>query len=232
MNPLTLLFRGYSAEPPPKDFSMLPFIRSSFNKGCATFTCLLMVALISGCTNLAPPAMESKNWITQRDQLLDLESWQMRGRVNIRYNSESHTPRIQWQHEDRDYKIRLWGTFNVGNTTLVGQPGFVTMEQDGRVLNAQSPEDLILQQLGYELPVSYLEFWIKGLPAPNSLADLDFNQLNQLITINQDGWTVNYTDPRQYGSISLPRRIEITRPINDIRLRFIGLSWTLDNSIN
>ena len=174
MNPLTLLFRGYSAEPPPKDFSLLPFIRSSFNKGCATFTCLLIVALISGCTNLAPPAMESKNWITQRDQLLDLESWQMRGRVNIRYNSESHTPRIQWQHEDRDYKIRLWGTFNAGNTTLVGQPGFVTMEQDGRVLNAQSPEDLILQQLGYELPVSYLEFWIKGLPAPNSSADLDF----------------------------------------------------------
>jgi outer membrane lipoprotein LolB len=106
------------------------------------------------------------------------------------------------------------------------------MEQDGRVLNAQSPEDLILQQLGYELPVSYLEFWIKGLPAPKSSADLDFNELNQLIEINQDGWTVNYTDPRQYGSISLPRRIEITRPINDIRLRFIGLTWTLDNSIN
>ena len=78
----------------------------------------------------------------------------------------------------------------------------------------------------------HLEYWIKAHPAPKSSDDLHFNKLKQLITNNQDGWTVNYTDPRQYGSISLPRRIEITRPVNDIRLRFIGLSWTLNNSIN
>jgi len=28
----------------------------------------------------------------------------------------------------------------------------------------------------------------------------------------------------------LPRRIELTRPENDIRLRFFGLNWTLDDS--
>ena len=211
---------------------LLYLVTSLCEKNHAIFAILIMVGLISGCTNLAPPAVDNNNWIDQRSQLQELESWRLRGRVNVRYDNESHTPRIQWQHEDRDYRIRLWGTFNVSNTTLVGRPGFVTFEQDGRVLTAASPEELILQQLGYELPVAYLEFWIKGIPAPNSLANLKFNELNQLVSINQDGWTVTYTDPRQYGLVSLPRRVEVTRPRNDIRLRFIGLNWSLDQSFN
>ena len=100
------------------------------------------------------------------------------------------------------------------------------------ILTAASPEDLILQQLGYELPVSFLEYWIKGLPAPDSPADLTFNELNQLTNLYQLGWSGSYTDPRLYGVIFLPRRVELTRPQNDIRLRFIGLNWNFDSAVN
>jgi outer membrane lipoprotein LolB len=126
----------------------------------------------------------------------------------------------------------LWGTFNAGNTTIVGKPGFVTLEQDGEQVSASSPEQLILDQLGYELPVSYLEHWIKGIPAPQSRADLQFNEVNQLTQLVQDGWTVSFDDPRQYGKVSLPRRVELTRPRNDIRLRFVGLNWTLPTALS
>jgi outer membrane lipoprotein LolB len=131
-----------------------------------------------------------------------------------------------------EYHIRLWGTFNAGNTLIVGRPGFVTLEQDGDILSANSPEKLILQQLGYELPVSQLNYWIKGLPSPDSEANLSFNELNQLTIIEQANWTIKLSDPRQYGAISLPRRVELTRPQNDIRLRFIGLNWSGGELLN
>ena len=102
------------------------------------------------------------------------------------------------------------------------------MEHDGKIFKANSPEDLILQQLGYELPVSYLEYWVRAMPAPNSRADFTLNEQNQLSQINQDGWTINYKDHRQYGNFILPRRVEVTRPRNDIRLRFVSLTWNLD----
>ena len=102
------------------------------------------------------------------------------------------------------------------------------MERDGKVFKANSPEDLILQQLGYELPVSYLEYWVRGIPAPNSRADFTLNEQNQLSQINQDGWTINYKEHRQYGNFIFPRRVEVTRPHNDIRLRFVSLTWNLD----
>ncbi len=185
-----------------------------------------VAAIVNGCA-IAPPAVENADWSRHRDQLNSLDSWQMRGRVNVRYDDESHTPRIIWQQNEAQYNIRLWGTFNAGNTTIVGSPGFVTLEQDGEEVTANSPEELILQQLGYELPVSYLEHWIKGMPAPESPADLQFNDINQLTRLVQDGWTVYFEDLRQYGDFSLPRRVELTRPQNDIRLRFVGLNWTV-----
>lgn len=187
----------------------------------------LLGTFLSTCA-IAPPASENSDWSRQRDQLQELDSWELRGRVNVRYDNESHTPRIIWLQQNVDYNIRLWGTFNAGATEIVGRPGFVTMENDGQTLSANSPEDLILEQLGYELPVSQLNYWIKGLPAPESEAQLVFNELNQLTTIQQADWTINLSDMRQYGALNLPRRVELTRPRNDIRLRFIGLNWIGD----
>jgi len=188
---------------------------------------VLLGTFLSTCA-IAPPAFENSDWSRQRNQLQELDSWELRGRVNVRYDNESHTPRIIWLQQIVDYMILLWVSFDAGATEIVGRPGFVTMENDGQTLSANSPEDLILEQLGYELPVSQLNYWIKGLPAPDSEAQLVFNELNQLTTIQQADWTINLSDMRQYGALNLPRRVELTRPRNDIRLRFIGLNWTGD----
>ena len=193
----------------------------------AKITLGLLLVLLTACQSTAPPAGENPSWSRQRAQLLALQQWQLRGRVNVRYYDESHTPRIQWQQNQEQYHIRLWGTFNAGNTEIDGRPGRVTLEQDGEVLTAESPEDLILDQLGYELPVSHLEYWIKGVPAPVGEAQLAFDELNQLSSLEQDGWSVVYGDMRQYDQLSLPRRVDVSREAGDVRLRFVGLDWTL-----
>ncbi|MEQ8407295.1 MAG: lipoprotein insertase outer membrane protein LolB [Gammaproteobacteria bacterium] len=207
----------------------LPFATplQSGKQSLRTVALLFSLTLLSACQSIAPPADENPNWTQLRNQLEALEDWQLRGRVNVQYDNESYTPRIIWQQQQEYYRIRLWGTFNAGNTLINGQPGNVIMESDGETFTASSPESLILQQLGYELPVSYLEYWVRGLPAPGSRAQTTFNTENHLTQLQQDGWTVIYTDPRQYGSVSLPRRVEVTRLRNDVRLRFVGLDWTL-----
>lgn len=191
-----------------------------------------MILMLGSCTNLAPPAVENLVWEQQRILLEELGTWQLRGRINVRYNDENHTPRIQWQQLSDEYNIRLWGAFNAGNTRIIGKAGSVTMQHNGELFRAESPEDLILQQLGYELPVSYLGYWIRGLAAPQSNADMTFNELNQISLITQDEWKISYPDPRQYGELTLPREVEITRQENDIRLFFFGLNWTVNSKVN
>lgn len=192
----------------------------------------IVTAVLQACVSGAPPSEENPVWAIQRASLESLDNWRLRGRVNVRYHDEAHTPRILWEQHNEEYNIRLWGTFNAGNTLINGRPGFVRLQQDDEVLTAASPEDLILQALGYELPVSYLEYWIRGLPAPASQAQLQFDEANHLASLQQDGWTVQYTDPRQYGELTLPRRVDVTRPRDDVRLLFIGLDWTVNNEID
>jgi len=210
----------------------LPFMRMSVKHTRNLAVGIGLVIFLYACSTVAPRAVENVVWDQQRELLEKLGTWQLRGRVNVRYNDENNTPRIQWQQLEAKYNIRLWGTFNTGNTRIIGEPGSVTMEHDGELFRANTPEDIILQHLGYELPVSYLEYWIRGLPAPGSNADMTFNELNQLSSMIQEGWTIRYIDPRQYGELTLPRRVEVTRPQNDIRLRFVGLNWSLNPEVN
>ena len=189
---------------------------------------LLASALLSACSAIAPISEQNSDWTRQREQLQEFDSWELRGRVNVRYDNESHTPSINWLQQNVEYHIRLWGTLNAGSTLIVGSPDYVTLESNGETQSASSPEELILQQLGYELPISQLKYWIKGLPAPDTDAQLSFNELKQLTTIKQADWTISLSDMRQYGPISLPRRVDLTRPRNDIRLRFFRLNWTAD----
>ncbi len=184
----------------------------------------LIAGLLAGCAN-APRALDGGDWNRQLEKLAALEQWQLRGRVNVRYDNESHTLRILWRQQKRNYNIRLWGSFNAGNTLITGGPEGVSLESDGEVLTAATPENLILEQLGYELPVSRLEYWVRGLPAPTGDVELDFNDANQLRTLRQDGWSVQYDDPRQYGELSLPGAIDLSRAADDIRLRLLGLRW-------
>ena len=195
-------------------------------KGRAVAVLLLAAILLSACTAIPPSAKETSDWSRQRDQLQNFDSWELRGRVNVRYDNESHTPSINWLQHNAEYHIRLWGTLNVGSTLIVGTPDYVTLENGGETRSASSPEELILGQLGYELPLSQLNYWIKGLPSPDSEFQLSFNELNQLTTIEQADWTISLSDMRQYGPISLPRDVILTRLRNDIRLRFFRLSWT------
>ncbi len=182
--------------------------------------------LLAACAS-APPAAETGDWPRLRESLEALDAWQLRGRVNVRHANDSHTPRILWRQQDRDYSIRLWGSFNAGNARIAGNPDGVTLEADGEALTAATPEDLILEQLGYELPVSHLAYWVRGLPAPDAAAELLFDERGRLAAIRQQGWSVNYPDPRQYGELSLPGEIEVLRSADDIRLRFVGLRWTI-----
>ena len=209
---------------PHLKLSLSPYIRF-----CQRGISVIFLALVlQNCSNTIL-SKSDLGWLEQRELIEQSSNWQLRGRVNVRYHDESYTPRIQWQQQDDKYRIRLWGTFNAGNTIITGEPNSVTMEHDGKIVTAKSPEDLILENLGYELPVSYLEFWIRSLPSPKSDSELEFNDLENLSMIKQDGWEVSYPEVRQFDGVTLPRRVEITKTTDDIRLRFVGLSWVVNS---
>ncbi|MCP5358413.1 MAG: outer membrane lipoprotein LolB [Pseudomonadales bacterium] len=191
-------------------------------------TCALLLAgtLLAACATPRMDAPVNDNWQTRRNVLSALTSWEFTGRIGVRDERESQSSRIRWRQSKDDYIINLWGTLNAGATEITGRPGQVVLQQEGKSpLRAATPEDLVYEQLGYELPVSQLSYWIKGIPAPGSAGQPSFNEENHLVSLEQDGWHVQYMAYTRYTLESLPTRIRIEKP--PLRLDFVRLDWTL-----
>jgi len=166
------------------------------------------------------------DWQVRRDLLDSLTLWEFTGRIGVCDDKESHSSRIRWQQRGDHYVINLWGTLNAGATEITGRPGEVILQQEGKMpLTASTAEDLVYEQLGYELPVTQLSYWIKGMPAPGVQSAPSFNAENHLISLEQDGWHVQYLGYTNYATESLPTRIRIEK--SPLRLDFVRLDWTL-----
>lgn len=186
-----------------------------------------LLGVWAGCST-NPKIANPPSWSDVQYRAENLNTWLLSGRINITYDSESHTPRVRWSQMGENFDIRLWGTFNIGNTLLAGNSTGVTITQDGQTKAAETPEKLLLEFLGYEVPVSYMHYWIRGIPSPTSQAQILYSENEQLAQITQNEWVIDYVDFRQYGDFILPRRIEANHERRKIKLRLIGLRWEID----
>lgn len=186
-----------------------------------------LLGVWAGCST-NPKIANPRSWSDVQYRAENLNTWLLSGRINITYDSESHTPRVRWSQMGENFDIRLWGTFNIGNTLLAGNSTGVTITQDGQTKAAETPEKLLLEFLGYEVPVSYMHYWIRGIPSPTSQAQILYSENEQLAQITQNEWVIDYVDFRQYGDFILPRRIEANHERRKIKLRLIGLRWEID----
>ncbi len=187
---------------------------------------LLSVALmISACTPLRMEAPVNPDWEQRRQVLAALDDWEFTGSISVRDEQKSHTSRIRWRQQREDYRINLWGTFNVGATEISGGPDLVRISRQGEEVVTDSAEQLIYDELGYELPVSHLNYWLKGIPAPDSPSESEFGENNQLTHLHQSGWQIEYMAYSNYGTETLPVRIRMIK--NPLRVDLLRLNWTL-----
>ncbi len=194
---------------------------------CRFGAALLWLILFSACTPLqmAPPV--NPEWEQRQSVLADIRHWEFTGSISVRDDQESHSSRIRWRQMEEHYQVNLWGTFNVGATEIRGEPGLVSIVQQGEEpLITETPEQLIREELGYELPVSQLEYWLRGIPVPGRPHDPVFGENNQLTELHQDGWRIHYLGYSNYGVETLPVRIRMEKA--PLRLDLLRLSWSLD----
>ncbi|MDT8427498.1 MAG: lipoprotein insertase outer membrane protein LolB [Pseudomonadales bacterium] len=189
---------------------------------------VLALLLLGACSSTPQiDAPVTANWELRRAKLNAITQWEFTGRIGVRDDQESHSSRIRWRQNDRNFVINLWGALNIGATEISGNPERVRLQQEGEEpLLTSSPEELIREQLGYELPVSLLDSWIKGVPAPGLNHIPIFNETDQLLQLQQAGWHIQYLGYTSAGLETMPSRIRMEKA--PLRLDFVRLNWTLE----
>lgn len=178
------------------------------------FVLLIALALLSGCAARAPAPTDSAErgpWQDQLARVQALQSWTLAGKVGLRTPEESTSANLDWRQTPHYYRLLISGPFGAGRSTLEGTAQQVALTtREGRV-SAGSAEALLEQQLGWSLPVSSLDHWIRGLPAPGNAFERESDALGYPTRLTQAGWTIDYTGWMPAGGLWLPSRLEMQR---------------------
>jgi outer membrane lipoprotein LolB len=183
-----------------------------------------LITLLAGCAGLTSrESVEGQGnpqqWQAHKAKVAALDGWQISGKVGIRAPKDSGSGTLFWLQRQDYYDIRLSGPLGRGAARLTGREGDVLLEvaNQGRY-QAESPEALLEEQLGWRLPVSHLFWWVRGLPAPDSKSRVTLDTDSHLASLEQDGWQLQYLSYVEQNGYRLPERIKLHGTNLDITL--------------
>lgn len=188
-----------------------------------------LAVLLAGCAGLASQETvegpgNAQDWKTHKAQISEIDGWQINGKIGIRAPRDSGSGTLFWLQRQDYFDIRLSGPLGRGATRLTGRPDAVALEVAGQGrFEAESPEALVESQLGWQLPVSNLLWWIRGLPAPDSRSRVELDGNGRLAHLQQDGWDVQYLDYSDENGFALPSRIKLAG--RDLQITLVVKDW-------
>ena len=195
---------------------------------------LIMLVGCAGCTTV-PSKQESPVTVIPAEKrqktLAAFNDFTAKGKVGFIHHKTGGSASIDWQQKGTQYAIRLYGPLGSESVSIHGGPKQITLTRsNGRRVSATSPEMLILQELGYEIPVSGLQYWLKGIPAPLKLTHAPrLDAQGRLLRLEQNGWVINYIAYKNYGDLSVPHKIELEhftqKHPHRAKLKFVFQQW-------
>jgi outer membrane lipoprotein LolB len=209
-----------------------------------TLAQILMLALgllLNGCATTTPSSPQLLSWTARSAQLKNISHWSLSGVFSISHNHKTDIAAFDWQQYQQNFFIEIHGPLNLSSMKIVGKPGEVFLYKTfDKAIRATSPEALIEQQTQWIFPISSLVYWIRNLPAPQSrwTTNLVFDQYHHLLTLNQQGWQINYRHFTSVAGIDLPDELELfTIQINrlhqlpePLKIKMVIKSWSLSPS--
>ena len=199
------------------------------------FLSLAVVALaIAGCSQLGGISENDEAqrlWRSRQEAMRLVDNWNIYARAAITVESGAYNISLRWERDARRYMMLLdapfgQGVFRIDADAADAADRYRLRLPDGQVYDNSTPEALLEEVIGWSLPISGLEYWIRGVPRPGSEYTRRIYQDGRARSIGQDRWVIDYLD---YFSDTLeaplPRRIKLAR--DELTLKLVIERWQL-----
>ena len=176
------------------------------------FAALLAAILISACSQAPRRGDENPLFVQAYQQraasLSGLDRWSLDGRLAIHDGKEGGSGNLKWVQTGEESDLRFRGALGQGAWWLqAGESGARIELANGDVYRADSVVDLVKQQLGWQVPVDALTWWVRGLAKPDAKAARSLDEEGRLTKLDQLGWDVDFGKYENEESGWLPARL-------------------------
>lgn len=184
----------------------------------------LLFLLLEGCQSVAPKTTSPSN----SEKLNQKRYWQAEGKIALSAKNYQTNASFDWKQAGGNYTLRFFGPFGYGSAWLIKEGRQVSFEdqEHGKKI-AASPEELMNKAMGWQVPITELQHWIKGIPAPDaSVTASTSDEQGNLLTLDQLGWHLIYSDYRPQNGWTLPGKLIATR--ENVKVVMVTKTWTLE----
>jgi len=199
----------------------------------------LTLMLLSACetmpTKQETTVWDDPLWQHHYKQLKTFEQFGLKGRIGITHPDDSFSSNFLWQQREANlFNFRMYGAFGQTYMILNVTPGLSTLDTgDDEHFEGYDARSLLYNASGWDIPVSLMQDWIKGLPTGINKSDLKINADGTLQQIKYLNYIVDFLryDEAEFErgdktfTLKMPDKIRITQEQNKIVLSI--RSWDL-----
>jgi len=196
----------------------------------AALSLLTLLILLPACSSMRPVDVDEPARVslyqTKSEQLAGISNWKMVGRLGVKSDQDGGSGHFSWKKNAGNSQMDFHGALGRGAWRLVADAGGATLElADGAIHRADSIDQLVRLQVGWEIPVDNLSWWVRGLVAPGEFKERLFDENGNLSSLVQDGWTIEFSRYGTFDGISLP--VRLTARQADWKVKLAIRNWEL-----
>ncbi|MEM7196296.1 MAG: lipoprotein insertase outer membrane protein LolB [Pseudomonadota bacterium] len=223
---------------------MMAFRRDSLVRSPrGIITLLAGLLILQGCasTQTAIPVedttipLETALWQDNLARLSKVDKWNLKGKMAVKTGRKGGTATLNWAYNTENQDIELYGPFGGGRVIIAANDdGALLRDTRGREIRGDTPDDVLYQRLGWQVPFNEMVYWGRGIPSDGA-SDIEIDSNGRLKKLKQGNWQVEYQDYRPVVALAddqpvdliLPRKLTIsaipgTMEIYDDDGKYIG----------
>lgn len=160
--------------------------------------------------------------------LKNQQRWTISARLSVRMDNRAWSGSLRWRQSPEDFVFTVYAPLGQGALQLKGDNQAVRFRSaDGRDFLAEDLPTMVRDELGFDLPVISLRDWIRGLPARSGGAFIRRGQDQEIRSIKQGEWTVEYRSYQTLAGQIIPRKMRVYN--DSYELRIVVYDWRVEN---
>ena len=193
-------------------------------------SCLILYSCsIIGGADRQPTVLQLKSSANHEAKVVTLTDWTARARISVQMSEESFSADLIWTQIGPAYNLRLSGPFGSGALTIRGNDSkVILLTSDGQSFLASTPEELMLAQLGWSVPLSQFRYWLVGVPDLSSGDNLTAglkDTVGRYASFSQFDCEVIYKDYYGDRDPNVPRKLSIG--CEGLKSRIVVKKWEI-----
>ncbi len=187
----------------------------------------LLVALsLSACVSRAPRPGDAaatalgESRLLQREQALGAATeFRLSGRIAISDGKDSGSGSFDWDQRAGAFTLNFTAPVTAQNWRLeASSTQALLIESNGAIRVAENAEALLARELHWQLPTDSMRYWVRGLRAPGSDSETEFDADGELVLLRQNGWEIRYPAFDNLQKPSLPKKVFARNGEHQVRI--------------